>query len=95
MRCNGYVLTSSRVDFWFDPRSCQPKNYTIGMCCFSSKHASLRRKTKTGWVGIRVMSPNGLTCLSVNCYFSGTSSCIYDTLSETLSLSYDTISGNL
>ena len=46
MRCNGYVLTSSRVDFWFDPRSCQPKNYTIGMCCFSSKHASLRRMSK-------------------------------------------------
>jgi hypothetical protein len=50
MRCNGYVLTSSSVDFWFDPRSCQPKNYTIGMCCFSSKHASLRRKIKD-WLG--------------------------------------------
>jgi len=27
-------------------RSGQTKDYTIGICCFSAKHASLRRKSK-------------------------------------------------
>ena len=55
---------ASGVDFWFDPWSCQPKYYIIGMCCFSSKHASLRRKTKyclgrnqgneSKWVGMSI-----------------------------------------
>ena len=30
----------------YEPRSCQTKEYTIGMCCFSAKNASLRRKSK-------------------------------------------------
>jgi hypothetical protein len=40
------VLTSSVVDRGFEPRSGQPKNYEIGICCFSAKHTSLRRKSK-------------------------------------------------
>ena len=40
------VLTSSAVDCGFDPRSGQTKNYEIGMCCFSAKHTTLRRKSK-------------------------------------------------
>ena len=40
------VLASSVVDRGFEPRSGQIKDYTIGMCCFSSKHAALRRKSK-------------------------------------------------
>ena len=35
------VLASSAVDHVFEPRSGQ-----IGICCFSAKHASLRRKSK-------------------------------------------------
>ena len=40
------VLTSSVVDCGFDPRSGKTKNYKIVMCCFSAKHAALRRKGK-------------------------------------------------
>jgi hypothetical protein len=28
------------------PRSGQSKDYKIGICCFSAKHAALRRKSK-------------------------------------------------
>jgi hypothetical protein len=40
------VLVSSVVDRWFEPRSGQTKDYKIGICCFSAKHAALRRKSK-------------------------------------------------
>jgi hypothetical protein len=37
------------VDHGFEPRSGQSKGYEIGVCCFSAKHAALRRKSK-GWL---------------------------------------------
>ena len=37
------MLTLSEVDRGFEPRSCQTKEYKIGICCFSPKHAALRR----------------------------------------------------
>jgi hypothetical protein len=40
------VLASSSVDRGFGPRSGQTKDYKIGICCFSAKHAALRRKSK-------------------------------------------------
>ena len=40
------VLASSVVDRVFEPRSGQTKDYKIGICCFSNKHAALRRKSK-------------------------------------------------
>ena len=40
------VLASSVVDRGFDPRSAQTNDYTIGICCVSTKHAALRRKSK-------------------------------------------------
>jgi hypothetical protein len=40
------VLTSSAVDCGFEPRSGQTKDFKIGICCFSAKHAALRRKSK-------------------------------------------------
>jgi hypothetical protein len=43
------VLASSVVDRGFDPRSGQTKDYKIGMCYFSAKHAALRRKN-TYWL---------------------------------------------
>jgi hypothetical protein len=39
-------LASSAVDRGFEPRSGQAKDYKIGICCFSAKHATLRRKGK-------------------------------------------------
>ena len=40
------LLASSAVDRGFEPQSGQTKDYKIGICCFSAKHAALRRKTK-------------------------------------------------
>ena len=40
------VLASSTVDRGFEPRSGRTKDYKIGICCFSAKHAALRRKSK-------------------------------------------------
>jgi len=37
------MLASSAVDRGFEPQSCQTKDYKIGICCFSAKHAALRR----------------------------------------------------
>ena len=30
----------------FEPRSGQTKDYQIAICCFSAKHAALRKKSK-------------------------------------------------
>ena len=40
------MLASSVVDRGFEPRSGQTKDYKIGICCFSAKHAALRRNSK-------------------------------------------------
>ena len=42
------VLTSSAVDRGFESRSGQTKDYKIGICCFSTKHAVLRSQGKDG-----------------------------------------------
>ena len=40
------VLASSAVDRGFEPHLGQTKDYKIDICCFSAKHAALRRKSK-------------------------------------------------
>ena len=40
------VLATSAVDRGFESRSGQTKDFKIGICCFSTKHAGLRRKSK-------------------------------------------------
>jgi hypothetical protein len=40
------VVAPSVVDRGFQPRSGQATDYEIGICCFSAKHASLKRKGK-------------------------------------------------
>ena len=40
------VFVLSAVDRGFEPQSGQTKGYKIGICCFSAKHAALRRKSK-------------------------------------------------
>jgi hypothetical protein len=37
---------SSVLDRGLEPRSGQTKGYKIDICCFSAKHAALRRKSK-------------------------------------------------
>ena len=45
------VLTSSVVDRGLEPLSGQTKDYKIGICCFSTKHAALRRKSRD-WLAL-------------------------------------------
>jgi hypothetical protein len=40
------MLASSAVDCVFEPRSGQAKDYKIGICCFSAKHAALKEKNQ-------------------------------------------------
>ena len=56
------------VDRGFEPHSGQTKDYAIGICSFSAKHAVLRRRAKTGWLLIRIMCPSGTTCLPADCF---------------------------
>ena len=49
----------------------QIKDYKIGICCFSAKHAAFKgERAKTGWLGIRLMCQSGATCLAADCCFS-------------------------
>jgi hypothetical protein len=41
-----YVYTKSLDLRWVQPQSGQTKDYKIGICCFSAKHAALRSKKK-------------------------------------------------
>jgi hypothetical protein len=54
------VLASSTVDRGFETRSSQTKDYKIGICWFSAKHAALMKMAKTGWL----MCPSGAKYLS-------------------------------
>jgi hypothetical protein len=47
-RMGGVMVSvlSSAVGRGFESRSSQTKDYEIGICCFSAKHAALRRKIK-------------------------------------------------
>jgi hypothetical protein len=47
------VLASATVYGGFEPRSVQTKDYNIGICCFTAKHAALRRKSK-GWMALNL-----------------------------------------
>ena len=40
------VLESSAIERGFEPQEGQTKDYEIGICCFSAKHAALRRKSE-------------------------------------------------
>jgi hypothetical protein len=63
------MLASSAVDRWFKSRLGQTKDYEIGICCFPTKHASIRRKSKDwlarnrdnmSWVGHHVYPRNAV-----------------------------------
>jgi hypothetical protein len=40
------ILALSTIDRGLEPRSGQTKDYKLGICCFSAKHAALRSKSK-------------------------------------------------
>ena len=42
----GVIVSILILNYGFDPWSHQIKDYEIGICCFSTKHAALMRKGK-------------------------------------------------
>jgi hypothetical protein len=64
------VLASIAIDRVFESRLGHTKDYKIGICCFSAKHATFRKRGKSGWVEMRIMCVSGTTCLSTDCCFS-------------------------
>jgi len=42
------LISTAVVDRGFEPWSGQTKDCKIGICCFSTKQATLRRKSMTG-----------------------------------------------
>jgi len=44
------VLASNAVDRRFQPHSGQTKDYEIGICCFSAKHAALIMRKSKDWL---------------------------------------------
>ena len=64
------VLATSVVDRGFEPRLVETKDYRIGICCFSAKHAALRRKSKDWLARNQNNVSEWATCLPVDCCFS-------------------------
>ena len=60
------VLTLSAVDREFE----QIKDYKIEICCFSAKHAALRRKSQDCLARNQDNVLSWVACLSTDCYFS-------------------------
>jgi hypothetical protein len=48
------------------------------ICCISAKHATQRRKSKSGWLRIRIMSPSWAIYLSAECCFSDLTLCKFN-----------------
>ena len=57
------VLASTKVDRGLEFRSGQSKNYKIGICNCSAKHAAIETKSE-----ILIMCPSGATCISADCF---------------------------
>jgi hypothetical protein len=64
------VLASSVVDRGFKAQSGQTKHYKTGICCFSARHAWLRRKSKDWSARNQGNMSERVTCLSADCCFS-------------------------
>jgi hypothetical protein len=59
------VLASSAIYRGFESRSGQTKVYEIGICCFSTKHAVLRMKSKD-WLARNQDNVSEWTVVSVS-----------------------------
>jgi hypothetical protein len=59
------LLASIVVDHGFKPQSIQTKDYEIGICCFSAKHVTLRRKRKD-WMAWNQDNVSGCSDMSIS-----------------------------
>ena len=63
------VLVLSAVDLGVDPVRVSLR--TMRLACVASPISTQhqRKRSKTGWIGIRIMCPSGAACISVDCCF--------------------------
>ena len=61
------ILVSCVVGGWIEPRSCQTKECTLGICCLSGKLLADARSKSRSIVG---SEPSGATFLPADCCFS-------------------------
>jgi hypothetical protein len=59
------MLTLSAVDYGFYPCSGQTKDYVIGICCFSAKHAALSTMSKD-WLSQNQDNVSDCSAISTN-----------------------------
>jgi hypothetical protein len=52
------------------PGGVETKTMKFAFVASRLKHAALRRRAKTGWLGIRIKCPSRATCLPADCCFS-------------------------
>jgi len=61
------MLASCAIEPGVEPRWGQTKDYKIGFCCFSAKHAALRRKSKD-WLARNQDNVLELGDMSIRCF---------------------------
>jgi len=54
---------------WFEPRSCQVKDWKIGTCCFPGKRSPLKAQCRSGLPSVSLKWLGGYQCLSAAWYF--------------------------
>ena len=64
------MLASSVVYGGFKPLSGQTKSVKLVLDASLLSTNINGERTKTGWLGIRILCPSGATCLPENCCFS-------------------------
>jgi hypothetical protein len=64
------MLASSAVDRGFVPGRVKPKTMKLVFVAFLQSTQHLGERTKTSWLGIRILCPSGASCLSADCCFS-------------------------
>ena len=63
-------MSSQCLSFSTEPDWVKPKTIKLVFVDSPLSTQRSRERTKTGWLGIRIMCPSGSTCLSSDCCFS-------------------------
>ena len=64
------VIASSAVDRGFEPGRIEPKTVKLVFVASLLSTQHYGERAKTGWLGIRIVCPSGMTCLPADCCFS-------------------------
>jgi hypothetical protein len=69
------VLTSKAVDCGFEPRRIKPKTIKLIFVASPLSTPHYGERAKIGWLGIRIMYPNGVIFLLADCCYSELALC--------------------